>query len=370
MRRRARLAVLVSATGLFAASPGCGAMKKAAREGTELVLFAPDQDTTVIVDGETATVPGGKFKTFAVGPGDHEVVVGDRKTAVTLAAFDRYAVPLVDDQCFFSIDVTLSHYSSGHGGALGSIDLEQRRTESTPFEFPPSHYLDESELPETRTGANRTLLLRSLACGEIDRLERGESVEAKAPAEPVANDPVSKRFATASECEDAKGLTLAWCQQGKAWAAAATTELPPEGTLVGISLDLADGHSLGEAIASDPRPSFLAVARGDAPAAWLTTLEGDNPDEIASMNAFTKSVQAMFEGTATEMDLSGELASYLASMPERAEVALVNGESEHTIGEARVRKHGDYWLAYEPYDGGIYFSVLMPMKTLEADTSG
>lgn len=163
--------------------------ERAAQEKTTIVLFSAVDDAEVAIDGAApVAVEGGKFKQLSVGPGEHELVIdGARKLRVKLEPFDRWAVPLVEEQCFMSLDVSLSHYSADDKKALGGPNIARRSQTSEPFEFPPNHYLVESELPANRTSANQTLLLRSLPCSEIDRLQSGLSDQGSEPT--ATNEP-------------------------------------------------------------------------------------------------------------------------------------------------------------------------------------
>ncbi len=341
-------------------------MKKAEQEATRVVLFSASQDVEVSIDGgQPVTVSAGKFRSVSVGPGKHEIAVsGGRTIHAELDAFDRLAVPLEEQQCFFGIDVTMSHYSADGKKALGKIDVKNRRTASSPFVFPPHTYLTEGELPETRTGANSTFLLRSLPCEEVDRLE-GESTKkggtADASEGPSAPDPVSSFFADASACEAATGVTAGYCRYGKAWAKATATQLPAEGTYAGITLELDASETLEEVVAAGEAVSFFAVRRGDAPTGWITSLSGDDADEQAAVDAVVASVKKVVAGDADRAEAGEKLAAYLATMPDQAEAALVNGERSLSLGSTEIRRVDDVWLAATPNEEGVAFSIHVPI---------
>ena len=157
------------------ATSGCGWIDKAAKEDTKIVVFSAGPATSVAIDGgEAVELSAGRFRSFAVGPGAHEVVFdGERKVSVTLEAFDRWVVPAVEEQCFFSIDVGSSHYSADGKQALGGPDIANRQRESAAFKFPRDHYLTQKELPDQVSSGTLIYLLRSLPCEELDKLAAG-----------------------------------------------------------------------------------------------------------------------------------------------------------------------------------------------------
>lgn len=351
-------------------------MEKAAAEKTKLVLFSPAEDVTVTIDGgDPVEVKAGRFKEVPVKPGKHELLVGgEREILVEVEAFDRWAVPLVADQCFMSIDVSLSHYSADNKKALGGPDITKRRQTSEAFKFPPHHYLVESELPQSRSSAQQSLLLRSLPCEQIDALEKGvqgggnEAKEGTGESQPVvaASDPITSRFVDAEVCKAPDGVTESWCTTGKEWAASKAGELPEEGVYLGLSLALRDQKPLLDALAEPPLISVFAVARGDAPAASLTTLKGDNDKEQAQVEALAASVQSVLAGKAESLEVDEALASYLKTLPTSAEDALTQEDSGWTFDDVVARPVGPYWVTTEPFEGGTFFSVHVPFDPTTA----
>ncbi len=132
MRRALRpscFPALVYLTALVTTPLGCGWIDKAAAEDTKVVVYSAGPATSVVIDGgEAVELEAGKFQSFAVGPGAHELVFdGSRKVSVTLEAFDRWVVPSAEEQCFFSIDVSRSHYSADGKSRLGGPDIAKRQ---------------------------------------------------------------------------------------------------------------------------------------------------------------------------------------------------------------------------------------------------
>lgn len=161
------------ATALAFTAWGCGWIDEAAAKDTKLIVFAPEGPASVVIDGGAPRdVSQGKFAQFPVGPGTHTVQIdGASVHSVTLEPFDRWVVPARPDQCFTSMDVSLSHYEGVDAPPL----LTGRTQSSTPFKFPAGNYLRESDLPKSRRSGERTLLFRSAPCATLDELEAAQS---------------------------------------------------------------------------------------------------------------------------------------------------------------------------------------------------
>ena len=170
MSRRWPIPVLLASLSF-----GCKWIDEAAAKDTKIVVFSAGPATSFTVDGgESVTLEDGKFSSFPVVPGDHEVAFDDgRRVSVKLEAFDRWVVPAVEDQCFFGIDVGSSHYTADGKNALGGPDIANRRRDSDPFKFPANHYLTQKELPKQVSAGTLVYLLRSLPCADIDKLQAG-----------------------------------------------------------------------------------------------------------------------------------------------------------------------------------------------------
>lgn len=167
--------IVLSSTLVLA---NCGWIDEAAAEDTKIVVYSVDADTQVVVDGgEAVKVSAGKFRSIKVGPGKHSISLnGDRKVDVTLEAFDRWVVPVQDEQCFMSLDVSLSHYGDNPKAAPS---ITNRKQHSAPFKWPTDNYLSQKELPKSRTSGQRALMLRSLPCDKMNELEAGLAAKKK-----------------------------------------------------------------------------------------------------------------------------------------------------------------------------------------------
>jgi hypothetical protein len=168
---------------LLAVLTGCQKQRtESEKASTQLVVFAPIDAVRITVDGQPAvTIKGKSFRSFPVGPGKHTVEVGGRSLQLELSAYDRMVVPVVADQCYAALDVSLSHYGK-HARPIAPA-VERRMRHSEPFMLPRGLYLSESDLPNSLKQGERALLLRSAACDALDAMEartRGGSTAGQA----------------------------------------------------------------------------------------------------------------------------------------------------------------------------------------------
>ncbi|MCA9682669.1 MAG: hypothetical protein KC457_10770 [Myxococcales bacterium] len=365
MRSLAPLIVL--GISLLAPALGCGWIDKAAAEDTKVVVFSAGPATSVVIDGGQAVeISAGKFQSFAVGPGAHELVFdGERKVSVTLEAFDRWVVPAADDQCFFSIDVARSHYSADGKSRLGGPDIAKRQQESAAFEFPRNHYLTEKELPSEVSSGTLLYILRSLPCAEIDALQAGSTGEA--PAEP-AGDPTLARlreFSGAIGCDAPEGQAKAWCITAGAWTHEddAKLTLPEAGTAyVGLRVELkADADLAG--ILDSAELSLLAIrSEGDAGVASLSGVKPETDAEREDLANTRAAIVSVFTGEAKSVVLSESLGTYVDALPASADVSLTPTEHGWAMGEGiELRSAGPLVVALETLgDGDLGLSFHIP----------
>lgn len=348
---------------------GCGWIDEAAKEDTKIVILSPGPATSITIDGGAAVeLSAGKFQSFAVGPGAHEVVFdGGRKVSVTLEAFDRWVVPAVDDQCFFSIDVASSHYSADGKKALGGPDIGKRLQESAAFKFPRDHYLTAKELPSEVSSGTLLYLLRSLPCEEIDKLQAGLGGKPAAAQRP--SDPIVARlgdFRTAIGCDDPKGMAAAFCVAAGAWTHVDTKAklgLPEAGkSYVGARVDIPASGELGDVLAS-AKLSLLALRpEGDAGVASLNGVNPESDEEKAELDAALAGVNAVFAGETNSVALGDGLAGYVDSMPASAKTPLTATEHGLSLGEGvELRAAGPLVVAVEHSgDGNLTLSFHVP----------
>lgn len=354
-----RTLLLATSLGMLSA---CGWLDKAASEDTKLIIFSPGQASKLVVDGGAPIeISAGKFSQLPVGPGKHTVVInGDRTLEINLEAFDRWVVPVMDDQCFMSLDVSLSHY--GEQPSAPPM-ITARKQASEPFKLPGGNYLREDDLPRSRKNSQRALLFRSAGCAEIDALESGSGAKRPAAgAEPDAAGDLFSALATAAGCPDAAPANRVWCPAVAGWAGAKPAALPAKGqTLIGLSLELHEGGDFAAAL-TKPRISVLALApEGEAGKASLTTLKGEDAAEQAQIDAVVAGLATMFAGDGAAVDVAAGLNGYLDSMPGAAATALKADGSGWILGDgkAQLRRIGEHWVTVEPLpDGkGMFFSV-------------
>jgi hypothetical protein len=361
---RYRASLLVASLGLLSA---CGWIDKAASEDTKLIIFSPGQPSKVAVDGGAAMeISANTFSQIPVGPGKHSVVInGDRTLEINLAAFDRWVVPVMNDQCFMSLDVSLSHY--GENSKAAPV-ITARKQASEPFKLPAGNYLREDDLPRSRKQSDRALLYRSASCAEIDALESGVAAKPAdaadaADAKPEAAGDLFAALATAANCPDAAPTERIWCPAVAGWASAKLAPLPAKGqTFIGLSLELHEGRNQAAAILN-PRISVLALApEGEAGKASLTTLKGDNPQEQSEIDAVVAGLGRMFASDGPAVEVPAGLNGYLDSMPGAAATALKADGNGWILGDgkAQLRRIGEHWVTVEPLPAGskgMFFSV-------------
>jgi len=356
-----RAPLLMASLGLLSA---CGWIDRAASEDTKLIIFSPGQPSKIAVDrGAAIEIPAGQFSQIAVGPGKHSVVInGDRTREIDLAAFDRWVVPVMNDQCFMSLDVSLSHYGEN---ASAPPMITARKQASEPFKLPGGNYLREDDLPRSRKQSDRALLFRSAGCAEIDALESGVAAKpaGAAGAKPEAAGDLFAALATTAGCPDAAPNHRIWCPAVAGWAGAKPAPLPAKGqTFIGLSLELHEGRDLATALIN-PRISVLALAaEGEAGKASLTTLKGDNPQEQSEIDSVVAGLARMFASDGAAVEVAAGLNGYLDSMPGAAATALKADGNGWIIGDgkAQLRRIGEHWVTVEPLpegSKGMFFSV-------------
>jgi hypothetical protein len=156
------------------------AMWKDARPGT-MVLFAPaDAPVTVIVDdGAPVALAPGEVRRLEAEHGAHTVRTADgavTRTVTVESGRQLRGVPLIAEQCFVELDVTMSHYGESAGRERPTISQSFRHAE--PFAVANVWPLTESELPSHTTDRVRSdgtyadvqlvHLFRTVPCAAMD----------------------------------------------------------------------------------------------------------------------------------------------------------------------------------------------------------
>lgn len=172
--------VLLSVVGLFVlAMLGTYVYFATRPPAGELVVIAPGQPVRFSVDGgepievsarsrQVLELPAGSHSIKVLEPAalEREVEVLDRKTVI---------VPVIEEQCFATLDATMSHYRLSEEEEAGASQQRAPRfvrsiRSSTPFELPYATYTSPDDFPEERESGDSVMLLRSAACADIEAL--------------------------------------------------------------------------------------------------------------------------------------------------------------------------------------------------------
>ncbi len=138
-----------------------------------LVLLAPGEPITVRVDGgpevelsargrHRVKLPTGPHRVEVLAPRALERSFDVEHNATTI-------VPVVDDQCYATLDVTMSAYEVG--GAAQAPRLVRVTQNSEPFALTRGHHTSMAEIPKSRTTGASVVLLRSAPCEDLAKLQ-------------------------------------------------------------------------------------------------------------------------------------------------------------------------------------------------------
>lgn len=167
------LGALVVAAGFFLFTKFFG-------NGTLHVLAVGDTGVELVVDGKPvppASTRGDHFR-YSVPQGPHQVKVTDKSTGKEVSysvevqsGFNDFLLPVREDQCFASFDMTKAAYSRG-GSAEDMPPVKQRyKNAGAAIELPSSTYFSFEEMPNKRRKRESVYLLRDLPCSFVDNDE-------------------------------------------------------------------------------------------------------------------------------------------------------------------------------------------------------
>ena len=138
----------------------------------EAVFLGPGVPVTLSIDGGPPIEISAKGRHEAkLGTGPHTVEVVapaklERTFEVELHA--TVVVPVLAEQCFATLDVSLSHYDLG--GKQRPPRLVRTNSADVPFPLTSGHYTSMSDIPETRTSGASIIVLRSATCEDVAAL--------------------------------------------------------------------------------------------------------------------------------------------------------------------------------------------------------
>jgi hypothetical protein len=138
-------------------------------------VFAPARTPVQVqLDGSTVIrVPAGDVRAMALPRGAHRIRIelagASIEHELTIEGDqDNFALPVLAEQCFVTLDVTRSHYAKGgksRGAQAPYITKRNRRSEA--FRLASGHFYRESDLPETTQKSVGVYLVRELPCSRM-----------------------------------------------------------------------------------------------------------------------------------------------------------------------------------------------------------
>jgi hypothetical protein len=164
-------------------------------------------------------------------------------------------------------------------------------------------------------------------------------------------------LATAANCKDAASPFRPWCTVAD-FATGKAADLPKGKKLVGITIELADGADVKQALTDKVSPSVLVI--DSTGMAKLSRIKGSNDSEKTMLGEAVASLAAVFKHKTTTAKLPADLTSYVSTLKAKYPTKKTGSEWTWT-GEsaARLRKVGDFWVAIEtPSSGGGIFASL------------
>ena len=336
---------------------GCGMMEAQTKDGTRVYLMTAGEPLAVSINGDEDKRLGDPVA-LGLGPGTHSIAVRDgAQVSVTLEPFDRIVVPLVPNQCFISLNVSLSNYG---GGDQKVPKIQGRMQRSAPFAMPKDHYVSDAALPDSITSGQQVFLLRSTPCHVADDLEYG--LNGQVSREDGSRDAVASSVAVVrrAACKE----KTEWCAALEGWSALEESPLPaaPQG-FIGLSVAAAAG---AKEIELDPKEMPLSVLTLSADGGALTGLLGSNPKEEGQLALTAQSVAKVLNKESELLSVGAELDGYLQ---ERAKAGATKATAQGAgwmLEGAELRKVGAYWVSVEPLPEGEghFVSVHSPYKLL------
>ena len=339
---------------------GCGMMEAQTKDGTKVHLMSAGTPLAVSINGAEDKRLDNPVA-LGLGPGTHTFAVRDgREVSVTLEPFDEMVVPLVDEQCFLSLDVSMSNYGAGDRKVPKIAGRMQR---SEPFAMPKGHYSSDAALPSSITSGQQVFLLRSTPCHVADDLEfglNGQVTREDGRVDPVASSVALVRRAA---CKD-QGSESELCAALQGWSSVRESPLPsaPQG-FIGLSIAAPDGV---KEIELDPKTMPLSILALNATSAELSGVEASNPKEEGELAQVAAAVTKVLNKESKVLSVDANLAGYVDGRAKAASIAPSVQGGGWLLDGADLRKVGEYWVSVEslPEGEGRVVSVHSPYKLL------
>ena len=143
-------------------------------DGTGFVFAPTRTPIQVQLDGSSVIrVPAGDVQAMALSRGSHRIKIelagaSIEHELIITGAQDIFALPVLAEQCFVTLDVTRSHYTKG-GKAKGAQApyVTKRHRQSEAFKLAKGHFYREADLPETTQKSVGVYLVRELPCSRM-----------------------------------------------------------------------------------------------------------------------------------------------------------------------------------------------------------
>lgn len=333
---------------------GCGMMEAQAKAGTKAFLFAPGEQVVVTVNGEDpATLD--TYVGLSLGPGVHTIAVeGGPQVSVTLEPFDELVVPLVEDQCFMSLNVSISKYGSGQSAPK----FAGRMQRSAPFALPKGHYHSEAALPDSITSGQQVFLLRSTLCYVVDDLEFGTT--GRVTREDGSVDAVAGALALVrrASCPSNGEDPGAWCTALQGWNDGVASPLPKAAqAFLGQSVR-ADTGPVGPERAPDntlfaaPLPLSILSLNGSGPVGELSSVAAENEKETEELDSVAQAVGDRLKARSEVLSVTAGMAGHLEGQASGAALPLTPIGPGWRLNGAEVRRVGEFWVSVAPYSEG------------------
>lgn len=338
---------------------GCGMMEAQTKDGTRVYLMTAGVPLAVSINGEEDKRLGDPVA-LGLGPGTHSIAVRDgAQVSVTLEPFDRMVVPLVANQCFISLNVSMSNYG---GGDQKVPKIQGRMQRSQPFAMPKDHYVSDSALPDSISSGQQVFLLRSTPCHVADDLEYG--LNGQVTREDGSRDAPASSLALVRRGACKGDNKTDWCAALEGWSTVQESPLPaaPQG-FIGLSVAAPAG---AKEIELDPKDMPLSVLALSSTGGEISGLLPSNPKEEGQLALTTQGVAKVLNKESSVLSVGAELDAYLQDRAKEASTAATAQGPGWMLEGAELRKVGEYWVSVEPLPEGEghFVSVHSPYMLL------
>ncbi|MFK7928098.1 MAG: hypothetical protein AB8H79_07900, partial [Myxococcota bacterium] len=342
---------------ILASLAGCGMMEAQTKDGTQVHLIPAGESLVVSINGDEEKRLS-KPVTLGLGPGTHTIAVRDgAEITVTLEAFDKVVVPLVPNQCFLSMNVSLSNFGEG-GRKVPKISGRLQRSE--PFPMPAKHYVSNSALPSSITSGQQVFLLASQPCNVADDLEFG--INGAVTREGGGTDPIATHVTRVRRAACENDSASVWCTALSGWNDVTASPLPTEPQAFA---GLAVAAFPGENFKLTPEKMSLYMVALNPKGAQLRIMDpyGETGKKFG-LDVSAGRVANVLASESDPLSLPAEFSGYLGRQAQQAEGAITaDGVGWRTDG-AHLRLVGERWVSVLPTEQGAIVAINSPYTAL------